>query len=313
MAGPRPLRFGVLAAPARDAPAWRRTARRAEELGYSALLVPDHLGQQWGPLVSLAIAAEQTDRIALGTLMLAVDLRCPVVLFKELATLGQFAPGRLEIGLGAGWFAGDFTASGVALAPPATRIERLDEAAQILKGLWAHKRLSFRGRHYQVAEASGEPRPPDPDAVRWVLGGGGRRVLEVAARHADIVSLSARMSSGAKDSSFGASATAGQFDRRAGWLRHFAGDRLAGIEVQCLVFAAAVVADRDRYAARVLSPMFGLPPELALDSPLALAGTVGQICDQLLARRERFGISYWVVGGAQMEQFAAVVSKMSGS
>jgi probable F420-dependent oxidoreductase len=309
---PRPFRFGVLAGQARDPAGWRHTARRAEELGYSALLVPDHLDQQWGPLVSLAVAAEQTQRIALGTLMLAADLRRPAVLFKELATIAQLAPGRLEIGLGAGWLAGDFAAAAVELDPAATRIDRLEEAVQILKGLWERRRLTFHGQHYQVTDAAGEPRPADP-AVKWVLGGGGRRVLQVAARHADIVSLSARMSSGRKDSSFGATATAEQFDRKVGWVRCFAGDRLAGIELQCLILAAAVVPNRERYATRVLSPMFGLPAARAMESPLALAGTVHQICADLRARRERFGISYCVIPGAQMEPFAEVVAELDGS
>jgi len=308
----RRLRFGVLAAPPADPAAWRRQARRAEELGYSALLMPDHLDGQWGPLTSLAVAAEQTSRIALGTLMLAVDLRNPVVLAKELLTLAQLAPGRLEIGLGAGWFGTDYAAAGLALGAPGSRIDRVEEAVQILQSLWADHRLTFAGRHFAVTDALGEPRPPEPDGVRWVLGGGGQRVLAVAARHADIVSVSAQMTSG-KDSSFGASATAAEFGRRIAWLRRCAGPRMAGLEVQCLVFAAAVTADRDRYAARVLSPMFGLSPAEALASPLALAGPAEQIGDQILAHREQFGISYWVVRSTLLEQFAPVVARLTGT
>lgn len=308
---PRPFRFGVLVTPPPDAPSWLRTAQRAEELGYSALLVPDHADQQWGPLVSLAAAAGHTERIALGTLMLAVDMRAPLVLFKELATLAHLAPGRLEIGLGAGWLSADYAAAGIPLAPPGVRIERLDEAMQIIKALWSQGQVTFCGRHYQMTDAAGEPRPP-AGGVRWVLGGGGRRVLEVAVRHADIVSLSARMRS-RKDPSFGATATAAQFARRTAWLRTLAGERLASLEIQCLVFAAAVVADRDRYARRVLGPMFGLPPEQALDSPLALVGPVEQICGQLHTHRDRFGISYWVIRGTAMEQFADVITAMKGT
>lgn len=311
MTGYRPFRFGVLAAPPTDAAAWRRTARRAEELGYSALLVPDHLGQEWGPLTALAVAAEHTTRIRLGTLMLAADLRHPVVLFKELATLAQLAGDRLEIGLGAGWYAPDFTRAGVPMRPAGERIDRLDEAVQILRGLWAQRRFSFAGKHFTVEDASGEPAPPGP--AIWMLGGGGRRMLEVAARHADVVSFSARMSSGGKDSGFGASATAAQFDRRVAWVREYAGERYADIEHQCLVFAGAVVADRTRYAERVLARMFGLPAAQALDSPLALAGTVEEIRAELVARRERYGISYWVVNGAQLEQFGDVVAALRGT
>jgi probable F420-dependent oxidoreductase len=309
---PRPLRFGVLAVAPADPAGWRQQARSAEELGYSALLMPDHLDGQWGPLTSLAVAAEHTSRIALGTLMLAVGLRNPVVLAKELLTLAQFAPGRLEIGLGAGWFDADHTAAGLTLGPPGPRIQRAEEAMQILQGLWTDHKLTFKGRHFALADAIGEPRPPEPGQVKWVLGGGGRQLLAAAARHADVVPVSARMASGGKDSSFGSTATAAEFDRRIAWLRRCAGPRMAHIEVQCLVFACAVVADRDRYAARVLSPMFGLPPAQALASPLALAGPTEQICDQILAHRERFGISYWVVRGTQLRQFAPVVARLTG-
>lgn len=307
----RPFRFGVLAGS--TGTALRRDARRAEELGYSSFLVPDHLGQELGPLVSLAVAAEHTERIALGTLMLAVDLRRPVVLFKELATLEQLAPGRLEIGLGAGWFAPDFTRSGTPFDPPGRRIDRLDEAVTILKGLWTQPRFSFQGQHYVIADAYGEPRPSAPAATRWTLGGGGRRMLEVAARHADIVSLSARMASGGKDTSFGVSAIAAAFDRRAAWVRDLAGDRFAALELQTLVFATAVGTDSARYADRVLSRMFGLPAADALASPLALVGTVDEICERLLAHRDRFGISYWVINAAHSTAFADVVAKLDGS
>ncbi|MFJ6194851.1 TIGR03621 family F420-dependent LLM class oxidoreductase [Micromonospora sp. NPDC092111] len=307
----RPFRFGVLANGARDIVTWRDQARTAEALGYHGFLVPDHLGREWGPLVSLAVAAEATRTIALGTLVLGVDLRVPTVLFKELATLAQLAPGRLEIGLGAGWLAEDYTRAGVPMAPASTRIERLDEAATMLRTLWTERRLSYLGRHYQVTDAVGEP-ATDPAGVRWVLGGGGRRMLTVAAAHADVVSLGARLSGGVKGPSFGTSATIDRFDERLRWVRDAAGPRFAGIELQCLVQACAVTSDRDRYASRVLARMFGLDSRDALDSPLALVGTVEQLCDRLTVLRDRLAISYWVVPAAQMKPFADVVARLAG-
>lgn len=312
MTGHRPFRFGVLASPASSVDALRRDARLAEELGYTSFLLPDHLGQEWGPLVALSIVAEHTDRIALGTLMLAVDLRQPVVLYKELATLAHLAPARLEIGLGAGWFGPDFSRSGVRFDPPRQRIERLDEAAHILRRMWVEPRLTYHGKHFAVVDAHGEPRPPAPDAIRWTLGGGGQRVLEVAARHADILSVSACMSSSEKDSGFGASAMAAEFDRRIAHVRKCAGQRLNDIELQTLAFATAVVPNGRRYAERVLGPMFGLPPLEALASPLALVGTVEEICERLLAHRQRLGISYWVINAAQLTSFANVVATLTG-
>ncbi|MEU8566875.1 TIGR03621 family F420-dependent LLM class oxidoreductase [Streptomyces pathocidini] len=304
-----PFRFGVLAGGAKDAATWREQARRTEELGYSALLVPDHMGQEWGPLVSLALAAEHTSRIALGTLMLAANLRQPAVLYKELATLELAAPGRLEIGLGAGWLATDATRAGLPFEPAGARIRRLDEAVSIIRRLWDEGTATHDGDYFSAAGAVGEPRP---NPVRWAMGGGGPQMLRTAVRHADIVSLSARLSSGRKDNSFGASATAERFDERVRWVREAAGARIHDIELQTLLFAAAVVPDSARYADRVLSRMFGLPAEEALDSPLALVGNADEICERLHVRRERYGISYWVVPAAQLESFAPIVARMAG-
>lgn len=309
MNAPRPFRFGVLAGGARNAPAWREQCRRAEDLGYSSLLVPDHMGREWAPLTSLAIAAEHTSSIALGTLMLATGLRSPAVLYKELATLDQAAPGRLEIGLGAGWLASDFTRAGLPFEPAAVRIERLEETALILRELWDRGTVTTRGRLVSADDASGEPRPRP---ARWVMGGGGRLMLRTAARHADIVSLSAQLSSGHKDSTFGASARAERFDERVRWVSKWVGGRDTAPELQCLIFAAAITPDSTRYADRVLSRQFGLPPTEALDSPLALVGGVDEVCERLLARRERYGINYWVLPAAQQEPFAEVVARLAG-
>lgn len=311
MTGPRPFRFGVLAGPATSLDSLCRDARLAEELGYSSFLLPDHLGPEWGPLVALAVVAQHTERLAVGPLVLAVDLRQPVVLYKELATLAQLAPRRLEIGLGAGWYRDDFTRSGVAMSPPSERIERLDEAVTVLRALWSEGRATRHGRYYDVRDARGEPRPPDPGAVRWTIGGGGRRILEVAARHADIVSVSARLSSGGRDASFGASATAAEFERRTDRIRDLTADRPTAPELQTLAFVTAVVEDGRRYASRVVSPMFGLPPAEALASPLALVGTVDEICERLSAHRDRLGITYWVVNAAAMTSFAGVVERLT--
>jgi probable F420-dependent oxidoreductase len=311
MSRDRSFRFAVLANGARDGQAWRQQATDAEALGYRAFLVPDHLGQEWAPLVALSIAAGATSEISLGTLMLAVDLRLPVVLFKELATLAQIAPGRLEIGLGAGWLASDFRRAGVPMASAATRIGRLDEAVTILKSLWQGGPVSFSGTHFTVADAVGQPTPP-AGPVRWVLGGGGRQMLAVAAAHADVISLNAQLSNSGKGSAFGASATLSRFDERLAWIRDDAGVRISDLEFQVLAQVCAVTADRGRYAERVLTRMFNLDPGDALESPLTLVGTAKEICDKLLRLRDRLGVSYWVIPAAQMRPFAEVVTRLGG-
>jgi probable F420-dependent oxidoreductase len=308
----RRFRFGVLANGASSAQSWREQARTAESLGYSGFLVPDHLGGEWGPLVSLAIAAEATERIALGTLMLATDLRHPLVLFKELATLAQLAGERLEIGLGAGWLALDYQRAGIPMAPAGQRIDRLAEATTILKALWQGGSLDHRGTYYTLIGAAGEPAPPDPTTVRWVLGGGGRKMLAVAAEQADIINLSAQISTVERGPSFFDSARITDFDQRIAWVRLRAGDRFDDIEIQCLAQVCAITADRDRYASRILTRTFGMDTADALDSPLALVGSVDEICGRLEQLRERLGMSYWVVPAAQLKPFGDVVARLNG-
>ncbi|WP_433074073.1 TIGR03621 family F420-dependent LLM class oxidoreductase [Dactylosporangium sp. CA-052675] len=308
----RRFRFAVLASEVSSAPSWREQARTAEDLGYGGLLVPDHLGREWGPLVSLATAAEATGRIALGTLMLATDLRHPLVLFKELATLAQFAGDRLEIGLGAGWLAQDYERAGIPMAPAGERIDRLAEATTILKALWRGGPLDHRGTHYTLTGAVGEPAPPPAAAVKWVLGGGGRRMLAVAAEHADIINVSAQVSAAQRGPSFFASARLADFDRRHDWIRSRAQGRFDDIEIQCLAQVCAVTADRDRYGQRVLARAFGMDAADALDSPLALVGTADEICDRLERLRDRLGMSYWVLPAAQLKPFADVVERLTG-
>ncbi|MBE2997225.1 TIGR03621 family F420-dependent LLM class oxidoreductase [Nocardiopsis sp. HNM0947] len=310
--GPRPFRFGVLAAGAVDAQGWRRTARLVESLGYSSLLFPDHQDKDWGPLVSLAVAAEHTSHLRLGTLMLAAGLRSVPLLYKEMATLDIVSGGRTEVGLGAGWYVQDYLRAGVKMAPPRERIDLLEESAEVFTRLWEESAASLRGRHLQIDGAVGRPQPVQ-DKAPLTIGGGGERVLGVAARHASIINIGAVLSSGGKDTRFGASATADRFDERVRLIRELTAACVSPPELQCLAFAAAVTEQRDRYARRVLSPMFGLPPEEALESPLAVVGSVEQICDTLLERRERFGITYWVIPANQAEVFAPVVARLTSA
>ncbi|WP_304450686.1 TIGR03621 family F420-dependent LLM class oxidoreductase [Nocardiopsis sp. YSL2] len=308
--GRKPFRFGVLAANGTEASDWRRRARLVESLGYSSLLFPDHQDKDWGPLVSLAVAAEHTSRLRLGTLMLAAGLRSIPLLYKEMATLDLMSGGRTEIGLGAGWYAQDYERAGVEMVSARERIALLEESVEVFTGLWEEGMASLSGRYLRIEGAVGRPRPIQEKAP-LTIGGGGERVLGVAARHAGIVNIGAVLSSGGKDTRFGASATAERFDERVRLVRELTAERDSPPELQCLAFAAAVTDQRERYARRVLSPMFGLPPDEALDSPLAVVGSVDQICDILVERRERYGITYWVIPVHLAEAFAPVVARLA--
>src|ERR1700761_7408239 len=132
----RPFRFGLQLSNAATPGAWRDRARRAEDLGYATLFMPDHFEDQYGPLVALTVAAEATTTLRVGSLVFGNDYRHPVVLAKEMATLDLFSEGRVEVGLGAGWMTSDYVESGLVLDPPGVRVDRLAESLAVLKALW---------------------------------------------------------------------------------------------------------------------------------------------------------------------------------
>lgn len=308
----RPFRFSVQASGASSRRAWHDTARRAEALGYSTLFLPDHLDDQLGPLVALATAAAVTDTLRVGTLVLDNDYRHPVVLAKEAATLDLMAEGRLELGLGAGWMKSDYDVSGIAYDPPGVRIDRLVEGLAVMKALWAQGTCDFAGRHYNVAGAMGRPRPVTRPHPVILIGGGGRRLLSVAAREADIVGFNASLTAGRVGPETAASALPERFRERVGWVREAAGKRFGELELHCHTFLCRVTDDR-RGLAETMAPLFGLSPDKALEVPLLLVGSVDQICDDLLARRDAYGFSYWTIQGDAMESFAPVVERLSGT
>src|SRR5262249_30572334 len=164
---PRPFRFGVIHEVAQSASAWAGHVRRVEELGFSTFLIRDHVvpdffGDQPAPLVALASAAALTTRLRVGTMVLAVDYRHPVVLAKEAATLALVSAGRLELGLGAGWLRREYEAAGLTFDAAGTRIERLEETIRIIDGLFGARPISFSGKHYTVTDLDGQPKPVQP-------------------------------------------------------------------------------------------------------------------------------------------------------
>jgi probable F420-dependent oxidoreductase len=304
-----PFRFALHTSVAPTMSAWRDHARRAEELGYSALYVTDHFDAQFGPLVAATVAAEATATLHVGTLVLNNDLRNPVVLAKEIATLGLAAEGRIELGLGAGWLRTDYDETGVQYEGPGERVNRLAESVTIMKALWSDGETTFAGRHYTVRGARCDPRPASPPRI--IVGGGSKRILTLAAKEADTVGVNTSLASGEKGGDVASQATFDHFDRCLGWVREAAGDRFDSLELQVATFVAKVVASR-RTAVRTAT-MLGFPGEDALDLPVLLIGTADELCERLLERRERWGFSNIVVPGDALEGFAPVVAKLAGT
>jgi len=306
----RPFRFAVQSSLAPSMKEWRHRARQVEELGYECLYVADHFGDQYGPLVAMTVAAEATTTLRVGSLVFDNDYRHPVVLAKEIATLDLAAEGRVEFGLGAGWLKSDYDESGLPYDPPAERVERMAEALAIMKALWADGKASVSGKHYTVADARCVPGPHSRPWPRIVVGGGSKRVLSIAAREADVVGVNPSLRAGAIGPEVTAEIGAERFDERIGWVRTAAGERWEAIDIQILTFLVQVVPNR----AEVLeqsAPLFGVTPEAAGEIPLALVGTVAEICEQLEARRERYGFNYVVVHDTALETFAPVVERLA--
>jgi probable F420-dependent oxidoreductase len=309
---PKPFRFAVQTSTAPDGKAWREKARKIEALGYSTLYIPDHFGDQWGPIVGMTIAAEATTSLNVGSLVFDNDYRHPVVLAKEIATLDLASEGRVEFGIGAGWMKSDYDQSGLPYDRPGVRIDRMVEGLAIMKQLWTDGTATLHGEHYQVAGAQGAPRPASSSSPKIVIGGGGRRVLSIAAREADIVGVNPNLSAGYVGPEVAASSKGDVYRERLTWIREAAGDRFDDLELQCLTFMVQFTDDRQQ-AYENLAPMFGLTPEEAMDVPIALAGTVDQVVETLQQRREEYGFSYVVVHEPEMEAFAEVVARLAGT
>jgi len=307
----RPFRFAVQATGAPDGKAWRALARQTEDLGYSTLYLPDHFGDQWGPLVALTAAAEATSSLRVGSLVFDNDYRHPIELAKELATLSLLSEGRVEFGIGAGWMRSDYEESGIPYDSPGVRIERMVEALHIMKDLWAEGTSTRSGRHYTVTKAQGLPQPYEGRCPPVVIGGGGRRVLSVAAREADIIGFNPSLAAGYVGPEAAASALPERYRERVAWVKAAAGDRIDRLEFQVLTFMVQVIPNRDEVL-RNLAPLFGLTADQAAEVPLVLVGTPEQICDTLQARREEYGFSYWVVHDGDVAAFAPVVERLAG-
>lgn len=308
----RPFRFCVQASHLSSPEDLLPLARRAEDVGAAVLTVADHLDDELSPVPALMAAAAVTSTIRLGTLVLCNDYRHPAFVAKEAATVDRLTGGRLELGLGAGWMLSDYEASGLPLDPPATRIERLDEALVLIRRLWTGVPVDHEGRWYQVRGLTCRPVPQQRPGPPLVVGGGGRKVLEAAARHADVVHLNPSLPAGVIDHRAGPSSTAAATDRKLGWVRAAAGDRFERLRIGVRIHLAIVTDDRDGiYDA--LAGGFGLTPDEARRSPHALCGTVDQIAEDLLERRERFGISDIGVSASSLEDLAPVIGRLAGT
>jgi probable F420-dependent oxidoreductase len=292
--------------------AWPELARTCEGLGYSTLTVADHFDDQLAPVPALMAAADATTSLRVGALVLCTDFTHPVVIAKETATIDVLSGGRFELGLGAGWMTSDYERTGIPLDRAGARIERMGEALTVIDQLWSDTPCTFVGKRFTVTALDGRPKPVQRPRPPVLVGGGGKRVLSFAARSADIVGLNVDLRRGVIDEQAGPNATDDATAEKLAWIREAAGARFDELELHVRVHLVVVTDDRWGMAA-ALGPAFGLSPEQALRSPHALAGSVDQIVDDLVERRERWGISYIGVGVDALHSLAPVVAKLAGT
>lgn len=324
MPASRRFRFAVQAFSAGSAAAWREQARRAEDLGYSALHLADHfLGpgpaleatnhplQELAAVPAMAVAAEATRHLRVGCRVFCIDYRHPVMLAKEAATLDLLSEGRLELGLGAGWLRGEYEAAGIAFDAAPERIARLAEVVEAVKAFCTGEPLSLDGAHVRWSGFAGAPRPVQRPHPPLMIGGGSRRVLELAAREAQVVSLNFNNRTGVIGPDGVRSGTAEATARKLGWIREAAGARYPELELEIGAYFTFVSESAAGIAAG-MAGAFGLSADEMLHHPHALFGPPSAICDELERRREASDVSYVTVGAEAAEAFAPVVKQLAG-
>ena len=304
-----PFRFAVQQASAKSGERWIALARRAESLGYDVLVMPDHLGRQLSPFAALSAAAAATTRLRVGAFVFANDYRHLLILAREAASLDLLSNGRLEIGLGAGWKTSDYRQLGMEYNPASKRIDRLAEATPLIKRLLAGETVTHRGEHYQLDRASVGVEPVQKPRPPLAIGAGGPRMLELAAREADIVGLVPGFDAHGRIHL--RQATESATARKIALIRDAAGDRFERLEINMWLGDAGLVGSGNSLVGSVAAAARWAPTAI-YGSPYLLYGTLDSVRERLLRRRDKFGISYYTIPGHAMESMAPLVEALAG-
>ncbi|MGH3241332.1 MAG: TIGR03621 family F420-dependent LLM class oxidoreductase [Spirillospora sp.] len=313
----RKFRFGVVGESIRSGTELAATARRAEDLGYDVLVLRDHFvaepfGDQLAPMVALASAASATSTLRLGTMVLANDYRHPVLLAKEAATLDHLSGGRFELGIGAGWLREEYEAAGMPFDQAGVRVGRLEESLRILRSLLAGQKTAFAGEHYRVEDLTVFPPPVRRPPI--VVGAGSRRMLGLGGRYADTVGVLPRALPDGTISDEITERLPETIARKVAWVRE-AAQAAHGRDVELSMMVTPTFGPDPRSAAARIAVLRGWgasSTDLVLDMPSQLVGPPEHIAEQMTARRDRYGFTYYQVPDALMEQFAPVIPLLTG-
>jgi len=308
------IRFGVVSESVLDGPAWADFARRLEGAGVGSVLIRDHFsaaafGQQLAPFSALAAAAAVTARLRVGTMVLSNDFRHPAIVAHEAASLHHLSGGRFELGIGAGWYQPEYSAAGIPFDGPRQRIDRLEESLTIISGLLAGGPVHHSGAWYQIDGLELDVMPARQGRPRLLIGAGGPRMLRIAARHADVVGLLPAPIKGSEDRDDPRDRLPAALDQKLAVLRSAAGARFSRLELSML--ATFSITERRRASTEELIARRGwdgIDAEAVWQMPGVYIGSVGQIRADLLARQERFGLSYLVTADHDLPTLARVIA-----
>jgi probable F420-dependent oxidoreductase len=291
----------------RSATHWREVAQRGESLGYDTLLMPDHITDQLAPVAALTAIADATTPLRVGSFVFDNDYRNPVMLAKEATTLDLLSGGRLEFGIGAGWNTRDYRQLGIPYDTPKVRVDRMEEAVTLIKRLWTEEKVTHEGAYYRVREATVLPRPTQRPHPPVMIGGGGPRMLRIAAREAQIVAIAPTLNP--KGGPKLRTITVGSVEHRIATLRR--SPRFSELELNVIVFDAQVT-DAARSLAYALTSRLKSGLTAIVETPFFMYGSRASLVEDLLARRERLGISYIALPGRAMRAFGPVVAALRG-
>ncbi|WP_436791232.1 TIGR03621 family F420-dependent LLM class oxidoreductase [Yinghuangia sp. YIM S10712] len=322
----RPFRFAVQTTTAKSATEWRDLARRVESAGYSTLFLADHyIGpgpvsartllrpQHLAPIAAMAAAAAWTTTLRVGCRVFCIDYHVPAALAKEAATIDLLSDGRLEFGIGAGTNQGEYEAMGLTFHDAPKRVSKLEEVVALVKAHWSGEPIDVHGEHVNVSGYAGLPVPAQQPRPRILIGGAKKRVLSLAAREADIVSMSNVGWTPRNDAGL---TPAEEARRRYAVVREAAGSRFDALELESSPYLVAVTDDPDatleRWSANLRKALPEAGPDLLRHHPNVLAGSAEEIIDRLQERRETTGMNYITIPRKHMEEFAPIVAKLTG-
>jgi len=291
-----PLRFGCQFQAFRGREDFLDTARRLEAVGFDVLTFPDHFGGWAGMWPAIVAAASVTTTLRLGPMTVNNELWNPIVLARDAVSADVLSDGRLELGLGAGWRQADSTIAGIAPRAPGERIERLAESVEILRSYFSPGAFEYDGMFHRASVPAQRILPAQPHLPIFI-GGGGRRIVRLAAAAADIIGVHINLGSsqfaigrGSTDVAQGVELDA--MERRLAWIARDRPANLARPELHLFVLEVRR-GPSSLEAAATIAPNFGITSEDVVASPWFLTGPVEAMAEKIVAVQARYGISYF--------------------